>query len=97
MEAEPQAAALRLGSILRRAADGLGQGLLHGQGEFIGDLGHGPELSGVGPEMVKIAKGLRRRKRGNLRAIAAELADAVISTSMGRSSQRPRWPQCWGA
>jgi hypothetical protein len=50
----------------------------------------------INPEMVRIAKGLRRRKRGNsLRAIAAELAARGYVNVNGRSTQRPRWPQCW--
>jgi hypothetical protein len=45
--------------------------------------------------LVRIAKGLRRRKRGNsLRAIAAELAARGYVNANGRSTQRPRWPRC---
>jgi DNA invertase Pin-like site-specific DNA recombinase len=50
----------------------------------------------INPEMVHIAKGLRRRKRGNsLRAIAADWQPAAMSTPMASSSQRHRSPQCW--
>ena len=44
----------------------------------------------INPELVQIAKGLRRRKRGNfVRAIAADLAArAVTSTSAEERSQR---------
>ncbi|MGA8420421.1 MAG: hypothetical protein WB691_11770, partial [Pseudolabrys sp.] len=39
----------------------------------------------IRPEMVQIAKGLRRRKRGNsLRAIAAELAARGYLNANGR-------------
>ena len=45
----------------------------------------------INPEMVQIAKGMRRRKRGNsLRAIAADLAARGYVNVNGR-----RWLQCW--
>jgi DNA invertase Pin-like site-specific DNA recombinase len=50
----------------------------------------------INPEMVAIAKGLRRRKRGN--SCGPSLLSgqpAARSTSTARSSQRRRWPQWW--
>jgi len=54
------------------------------------------EAGGIaGKFAVQIAKGLRRRKRGNsLRAIAADLAARGLSTPTAERSQRRRWPQC---
>jgi len=49
----------------------------------------------INPEMVRLAKGLRRRKRCNsLRAMVPIWRPAATSTSTEKCSQRPLWPRC---
>jgi hypothetical protein len=49
----------------------------------------------INPEMVQIAKGLRRRKRGNSCAPSLPIWNpAVTSTSTEERSQPRQWLQC---